>query len=310
MWFRRPGNSFGASPLRHQPKFARPACLPGRVGRETLGQRGAPAGHAYPACPPARPFLACHQAGGTAAEPRPARRWAKPSARPPAGTLEPGRHSRRARGRMPRANAACGLPGLPARATHWPLRPRHCPRAKAGRGLPGLPAPPTSPASAGTLSPGAPADAPGERQSKFTRPSAPASALGRDALAGGHPRARVSLPKSTESAKTLTAGRCPGRTPRPEHYPAAETPPARTPAEVCLRPSGARATTSRSRPPIGRGTRIGPASPPGQHCPLRPRHCRRARRRMPRANASRRSPGLHARRRYPSRRPGSRAPSS
>ena len=82
-----PGNSFGASPLRHQPKFARPACLPGRVGRETLGQRGAPAGHAIPACPPARPFLACHQAGGTAAEPRPARRWAKPSARPPAGTL-------------------------------------------------------------------------------------------------------------------------------------------------------------------------------------------------------------------------------
>ena len=113
-------------------------------------------------------------------------------------------------GRTPPAVYPASLPGQ-----HCPLRPRHCPRVKAGRGLPGLPAPATSPASAGTLSPGAPADAPGERQSKFTLPSTPPSAFGRDALAGGHPRARVSLPKSTESAKTLTAGRCPGRTRRP-----------------------------------------------------------------------------------------------
>ena len=148
---RTPGNSIGmAAPV---PAEVCPTCLPARpswprdAGR-TRGTRGTRI-PGKPTRPPARPFSACHQVGGTAAEPRPARGWAKPSARPPVGTLEPGRHSRWACGGMPRANASRSLPGL-----HAPV-------------------------------------------------------YSRDALAGGHPRARASLPKSTESAKTLTAGRCP-----------------------------------------------------------------------------------------------------
>ena len=85
--------------------------------------------------------------------------WAKPSARPPAGTLGPGRHSRRARGRMPRAIAGWGLPGLPARATLPASAETPSPGERGGRALPGLPARATLPASAETPPARTPAEA-------------------------------------------------------------------------------------------------------------------------------------------------------
>ena len=180
VWFRRPGNSFGASPLRHQPKFARPACLPGRVGRETLGQRGAPAGHAYPACPPAQTFLACHQAGGTAAEPRPGETVCQAaSGHPRAGeTLSPG--------------ARADAPGEHRLRFTRPPRPGN-----------------TLAASAETLSPG-------EGGQRFTRPPLPANIarLGRHTLGGRAGRCPGRTPVEVypaQRARLRSRPRRPGR---------------------------------------------------------------------------------------------------
>ena len=113
-----PGNSFGASPLRHRPKFARPACLGETVcqaasGHPRAGETLSPGARAdapggrrlRPTRPPRPGYIARFGRDTVPGRPRGAS-----STRPP----RPGNIARF--GRDPaRANTGRGSPGLPAR---------------------------------------------------------------------------------------------------------------------------------------------------------------------------------------------------
>ena len=134
-----PGNSFGASPLRHRPKFARPACLGETVCQaasghpragETLSQGAradAPGDRRLRSTRPPRPGNIARFGRDTV----PGRTRGPSSTRPP----RPGNIARF--GRDPaRANTGRGSPGLPARPHILGLAP-------GGRDGPGSHGPPT-----------------------------------------------------------------------------------------------------------------------------------------------------------------------
>ena len=256
MWFRRPGTLSGprrSGTSRSLPDL--PACP-----AELAARRWANEGHprdtlSRPARPPDRSWPVT-------------RREERPRS---LGRRDAGRNRLPGRQRAPSsrgdtlAGRAGGCPGrtpaeaYPASPTgqHCPLRPRPRPR---------------------------------EHRPRFTRPARPPAhswpgtgregrprSLGRRGAGRNRLPGRQRAPSSRGDTLDGRAGGCPGRTP-PAVYPA--SPPGQHIGRF-----------GRDTVPGRRRAEVYPASPPRQHRPPRPAHSRRARRQMPRANASRSLPG-------------------
>ena len=161
----------------------------------------------------------------------------------------------------------------------WPVtrreeRPRSLGRRDAGRNR--LPGRQRAPSSRGDTLAGRAGGCPGRTPAE----AYPASPTGQHCPLRPRPRPREHRPRFTRPARPPVAGRaggCPGRTP-PAVYPA--SPPGQHIGRF-----------GRDTVPGRRRAEVYPASPPRQHRPPRPAHSRRARRQMPRANASRSLPG-------------------